>query len=164
VTAPLASWVRGRSARERRLLAVAAGAGALVLATQLGAVVAGDLADARLRVQAAERDLAAVRRLVRELGASHGAPRPAPDAPLVSRLEAAASSVVGRERIASMTPTLGRPEGVALRLVGTTLAEAVQLLYDVEASGDRVTRLEMVKHPDYPGRFDLTLEIATAAP
>jgi hypothetical protein len=159
MTAPLAHWLQGRSERERRLLGLATGASVLAVALQLGTLVVRDLTAARSRVETAEHDLATVRRLARELGTRRPASDAAHDTPLVTRLEATASTVIGRERIASMTPTLGGSEGVALRLVGTSLAEAVQVLHGIEAAGDRVDRFDMVKHPDDPGRFDLTLEI-----
>ena len=160
MTARLFSWLQSRSERERRLLGLAAGASVVAVVLQLGTTVARDLADTRTRIEALERDLTAVRRLARELAGRRRSAGAAPTAPLVTRLEATASTVVGRERIASMTQTLGASEGVALRLVGTSLAEAVHVLHGIEAGGDHVELLDMVKHPDDPGRFDLTLEIA----
>jgi hypothetical protein len=48
-------------------------------------------------------------------------------------------------------------------LVGASLGDTVRILYDVEHGGDRVDRLDLVKHPDDPTRFDVTLEIAGGA-
>jgi type II secretory pathway component PulM len=163
VRAHLVAWWRGRSDRERRLLGLALLATALATVAQLGVAVAHDLARARARLAAQEHDLTAVRRLARELAQHHTAIVVNDDTPLVTRLEAAAAGVIGRERIASMTPMVGARDGVALRLVGTSLGEAVQVLYGIERGGNRVEKLDLVKHPDDPSRFDVTLEVAGAA-
>ncbi|HXH05292.1 MAG TPA: hypothetical protein VNI83_01760, partial [Vicinamibacterales bacterium] len=112
------------------------------------------------RLAAYERDLAAVRRLAAELARHRTVAAAGDDRPLVTRIEAAAADVVGHERIASMTPLVGADEGVSLRLVGASLGDVVRLLHAVEHAGDRVDTLDMVKHPDDPTRFDVTLEIA----
>jgi len=164
VTVRLREWLAERSARERRMIALAAGATALWTVVQLGAAGARDLGAARERVDARRRELATVHQLARELERSRRLAAAPGAEPLVTRLEAAASSVVGRERIASMTPLAGEADAVALRLVGATLGEAVRLLHEVEAGGGHVEKLDMVKHPDDSGRFDLLLEVAGAGP
>lgn len=158
----LFTWWQARSAREQRLLGMALAASSVAVAVQLGLMVTRDLAQARARIEAQQRDLVAVRRLAREVTQDRAAAAAGDDTPLVSRLEAAAAGVIGRERIASMTPMVGARDGVALRLVGTSLGETVQVLYDIERGGNRVEKLDLVKHPDDPERFDVTLEVATA--
>jgi hypothetical protein len=163
MTARLSAWWETRSTRERNLLRVAAAAGALVLALRMGTAVVQDLAATESRLASQERDLAAVRRLARELAQQRAAAASGDERPLVTRIEATASAVVGHERIASMTPVVGDRDGVALRLVGASLGEVVRVLYGVEQAGDRVDALDLVKHPDDPSRFDVTLEIARGA-
>ena len=160
MTARLASWWEARSPREQTLLRLAGAACALVLALRVGMDVIQDLAATRARIESQERDLATVRRLARELVQRRTAAASADDRPLVTRIEAAASAVVGHERIASMTPMVGADDGVALRLVGASLGEVVRVLYDVEQAGDRIDTVDLVKHPDDASRFDVTLEIA----
>lgn len=159
MTARLTAWWETRSTRERNLLRVAAAACALVLALRMGTAVVQDLAATESRLASQERDLAAVRRLARELAQQRAAAASGDERPLVTRIEA----VVGHERIASMTPVVGDRDGVALRLVGASLGEVVRVLYGVEQAGDRVDTLDLVKHPDDPSRFDVTLEIARGA-
>ena len=83
-------------------------------------------------------------------------------ASLLSRLEETAGAVVGRERIASMTPAAGVAENprVALRVVNASLVETVRLLHALERDALGVAKLELRKHPDDPGRFDATIEVA----
>jgi hypothetical protein len=153
-------WWSTRSAREQRLLGGAALALALAAAVHLGSGVARDLAATRARIEAQERDLVTVRRLARALLQQRAVAPAGDDTPLVSRVEAAASEVVGRERIASMTPLVGPTDGVALRLVSASLGETVRVLHEIERGGIRVDTLDLVKHPDDPARFDVSLEIA----
>jgi hypothetical protein len=160
VTARFFGWWRTRSAREQRLLRLAVVACGTVAALRLGTAVVRDLAQVRARLEGQERDLVSVRRLARELAQHRTAVAAKDDRPLVTRIEAAATAVVGHERIASMTPMVGAADGVALRLVDASLGDTVRLLYDVEHGGDRVDKLDLVKHPDDPSRFDVTLEIA----
>jgi hypothetical protein len=155
----LLTWWHGRSAREQRFVRVAVAAATLVVAVRAGQAIAGDLAAARARIRAQEEDLAVVRRLAGELLRAERAAADAGATPLVTRIEAAASAVVARDRIASMTPLLGPAEGVAVRLVGTSLGEAVRILHGIESDGGQVTKLDVVKHPDDPGRFDVVLEV-----
>jgi len=164
VTARLSTWWSARSAREQRLLRLAVAACGVVAALHLGATIAGSLAQARARLEVQQRDLASVRRLARELAQHHLVVAVQDERPLVTRIEATATAVVGHERIASMTPLVGAADGVALRLVGASLGDTVRILYDVEHGGDRVDRLDLVKHPDDPTRFDVTLEIAGGSP
>ena len=163
MTARFLAWWQTRSAREQRLLRLAAAACGAVAALHVGTTVARGLTEARARLESRQRDLASVRRLAREL-ARHRPTAAAPDErPLVTRIEATAAAIVGHERIASMTPMVGVADGVALRLVGASLGDTVRILYDVEHGGDRIDRLDLVKHPDDPTRFDVTLEIPGGA-
>ncbi len=166
--ARLADWLATRTTRERRLLQVAAGAAvlALVVATAFGVV--DDLDARRARVTARERELHAVRRLAAEL--SDLTPRADGDgASLLTRLVTTADAVVGRTRIAAMTPIatpetdVVRSERVALRLAGASLAETVRLLHTLATAAPPLTvsRLEMRKHPDDARRFDATLEVTS---
>jgi hypothetical protein len=132
----------------------------IVLTLRIGTGVMQELAATRTRIESQERDLVTVRRLGRELVQHRAAAAGADERPLVTRIEATASSVVGHERIASMTPMVGGGDGVALRLVGASLGEVVRVLYGVEQAGDRIDTVDLVKHPDDPSRFDVTLEIA----
>jgi hypothetical protein len=170
----LAAWLAGRSARERTLVVAAGATLALGLMASGGLALRDDLAALRARVAAHERDLAAVRRAAAAL--RRGGPlagSDAADAPaLFARLEAAASDVVGRERIASMTPAAGAVEDglaeerVALAVRGASLADAVRLLHRLETADPplRVARLELRKHPDDPAHFDATVEVAELHP
>ena len=73
--------------------------------------------------------------------------------------------------LAAMTPAVAardggrREERVALRLAGASLAEVVRLLHVLETATTPlpVARLELRKHPDDPGRFDATVEVARLA-
>jgi hypothetical protein len=157
------TWLADRSPRERRLLATAAGVTGLVVAWQTAVVVRDDFAALRARVAGHERELADVRRLAATVG--RDAAPPASDttgASLLSRLEGTAGAVVGRERIASMTPAAGVAENprVALRVVNASLVETVRLLHALERDALGVARLELRKHPDDPAQFDAMIEVA----
>src|SRR5262249_59076636 len=84
------------------------------------------------RARGGERGLVALRRLAADLGPTP-TPAPAGSPSLVARLETAAEAVVGRPRIAAMTPTTAplpeglREERVALRLAGPALPEPVRV-------------------------------------
>jgi hypothetical protein len=160
VRAAIAGWLGERSERERRFLTVAAAGTALMAALQGGAMLSRGVADARARVDSQRRELATVRRLARALEQGRRIAATADGSPLVTRLETAALRVVGRERLASMTPVAGAPDTVALRLVGTSLEETVRVLHEVEDGDAQVQKLELIKHPDDPARFDVLLEIA----
>jgi hypothetical protein len=152
---------------------VAAAAVAVALLLLEAATAARDhLGALRARVDARERELRDVRRLAARLAAVP-ATVPADGASLLALLEAAADGVVGRERIASMTPVAAPAGGglvgerVGLRVVGASLEEVVHLLHALE--GGRaplaVVRLTLRKHPDDGSRFDLTAEVGrTGAP
>jgi hypothetical protein len=164
-------WLAGRAPRERALLAIVGGA--VVLAGVLAAALAihADLAELEARVASREHELAALRRLAANLGPTPS-PEPAGSPSLVTRLETAAEAVVGRPRIAAMTPTTTplpeglREERVALRLAGTSLAEMVRLLHGLGSADPpiEVARLELRKHPDDPRHFDATVEVARVVP
>ena len=162
------TWVAGRTEREQRLLAVAGAAATIALLAAAVLAARDDLALLDARVAGRERALRDVRRLAATL--RRAAP-PSPDgtaaAPLLTRLEATVGGVVGRERVAEMTPATpagegGAPEAIALRVGGTTLEELVRLLHACESQSPPlvVTRLELRKHPDDPTRYEATLEVA----
>ena len=164
----LAAWLAGRSARERLLLL-----GAVALTAALSVVLAGramleDLAVRRARVAAHERELREVRRLAAVLERSTPPPADAAaEASLLARLETAAGEVVGRERIASMTPepdASADEERVSLEVRGATLPDTVRLLHALATASPpvAVTGLALRKHPDDATRFDATLEVAQA--
>jgi hypothetical protein len=151
------------------MLVGAAGAlGAVIVLGVAALAVRDDLMMLRARTVAHERELAEVRRLAATLG-TDGAPAGidgGDEASLLARLEAVAGEVVGRERIASMTPATGADgvgeERVALRLTDASLAEVVQLVYALETGPPAlpITHLELHKHADDAGRFDLNVEVA----
>jgi len=166
----LAAWLATLSAGERTLVAAAAAAAGLGLVASGVLGVRDDLATLGARVAGHERELAAVRRAAAALRRD-GAPAAgeAADTPaLLARLEAAATDAVGRERIASMTPTTGpvedglAEERVALAVRGASLADTVRLLHRLETADPplHVARLELRKQPDDPAHFDATVEVA----
>jgi len=169
----LAARLAALAPRERRLVAAAAAIFALVVGGRIAVAVHDDLATLRARVAGHERDLADVRRAAATLRRS--APATAEGdgaASLLSRLESAAGGAVGRERIASMTPSAGpvedgvAEERVALSVRGASLVETVRLLHALETATPplRVVRLELRKHPDETERFDATVEVTQTRP
>jgi type II secretion system (T2SS) protein M len=156
------TWLADRSPRERRLLATAALVTGLVVVWQVLVVVRDDLASLRARVAGHERELADVRRLAAAVGHDAAPPSDATGASLLTRLEGTAGAILGRERIASMTPATGVAESprIALRVVNASLVETVRLLHALEHDALGVAKLELRKHPDDPGRFDATIEVA----
>lgn len=166
--ARLADWLTTRTPRERRLLQLAGAAAALAVVVAAAFALVDDLNARRARVAARERELHAVRRLAAELG-DLSATADGDGASLLTRLETTADAVVGRARIAAMTPIatpetdVVRSERVALRLSGTSLAETVRLLHTLATAAPPLTvsRLELRKHPDDARRFDATLEVTS---
>jgi len=166
----LAAWLATLSARERTLVAAAAATAALALVARGGLALRDDLATLRARVAGHERELAAVRRAAAMLrrGGAPAAGEAADSPALLAHLEAAASDAVGRERIASMTPTTSpvedglAEERVALAVRGASLADTVRLLHRLETADPplHVARLELRKQPDDPAHFDATVEVA----
>jgi hypothetical protein len=164
-------WLASRAPRERALLAAVAGVGGVAVLLAAALAIHTDLAALEERVASHERELVALRRLASSLGPTP-APAPAGSPSLVTRLETAAEAVVGRPRIAAMTPTTTplpeglREERVALRLAGTSLAELVRLLHGLGSADPpiEVARLELRKHPDDPRHFDVTIEVARVLP
>ena len=156
------TWLADRSRRERRLLAAAGLVTTIVVAWQATAAGRDDLTALRARVAGHERELADVRRLAATIGQEGAPTTDATGASLLSRLEGTAGAVVGRERIASMTPAAGVADGprVALRVVNASLVETVRLLHALERDALGVARLELRKHPDDPAHFDATIEVA----
>jgi hypothetical protein len=189
VTAPLAARLAARSPRERALLA-----GALVAAALGGGLAAvlaihADIRALQALVATRERELVTLRRLAAAAALAPGGGTPAgagtgtplgegpggwgPRGPsLVTRLETAAAAVVGRPRIAAMTPTTTplpeglREERVAVRLAGVSLGELVRLLHGLGSAEPPITvaRLELRKHPDDPRHFDATVDAAEVVP
>jgi hypothetical protein len=167
----LGAWLAARTARERLLVALLAAAAAALASGAIVLAIHADLSRLGARVAARERELAALRRLVAELGPAP-APTPAGGPSLVTRLETAATAVVGRARIAALTPaTTALPEGlreerVTLRIAGTSLGELVRLLHGLGSADPpiEIARLELRKHPDDPRHFDATVEAARITP
>jgi hypothetical protein len=159
------SWWDERSPRERWLATAALAALLATIAAIVVGAVRDDLAGLRDRVAAQERTLAHVRGLAAEL--TRAAPAGDGDA-LLARLETAADAIVGRARIASMTPLDGidvagaREERVAVRLAAASLGETVRLLHALAAADPPlpVVRLDLRKHPDDPRHFDATIEVS----
>lgn len=158
-------WLAARAPRERAVLAVTVIALGLGGAVAVALAVHDDLSRLEATVATRERELGALRRLAADLGPAP-TPSPAGGPSLVTRLETAAAAVVGRPRIAAMTPaSTPLPEGlreerVTLRLTGTALGELVRLLHGLGSADPPidVARLELRKHPDDPRRFDATVE------
>lgn len=152
-------WLGARSARERRLIVVAA-----LVATGLGVGSAGlavyeDLARLRARVAAHEHELAAVRSLAATVAGAR--PAGSDDGALMTRVQAATDAVRLGDRVAAMTPA-GDPAAPRLAVrVSASLAETVHLLHALDDAGAPlgVARLGLRKHVDDPHRFDVTLEI-----
>ncbi len=161
----MTAWWDERSPRERWLAIAAVGALLATVVALLVGTIRDDLAALRERVAAQERTLAHVRGLAAEL--TRAAPAGDGDA-LLARLETAADAVVGRARIASMTPLDGidvagaREERVAVRLSGASLGETVRLLHALAAAEPPlpVVRLDLRKHPDDARHFDATIEVS----
>jgi hypothetical protein len=172
VSSGITGWLAARASRERALLTLAAAttAGGLVLGIALA--LRADLSALESSVAARERELAAVRRLAADLGPVPAENSHADTRSLVTRLETAAGAVVGRPRIAAMTPsTAALPEGlreerVAVRLSDTSLGEVVRLLHGLESADPPlpVARLELRKHADDPRHFEATVEVAQVVP
>jgi type II secretory pathway component PulM len=166
----LAAWLDGRSPRERTLLAVAGTLAAASLVVAGAAIVRDDLSAAQAAVAEHERELAQVRRLAATLERARAeAPgEVAEGAPsLPTLLEAAAGDVVGRERIASMTPAAA-PDGetrIALRIAGASLEETVRVVHALESAAGPVlvARLGIEKHADDARRFDVLVEVRAPA-
>ncbi len=158
-------WLAARAPRERALLAAVAAAVALGTMIAAGLGVHDDLARLEDTVTSRERDLVLLRRLASDLGPAP-APSPAGGPSLVTRLETAAAAVVGRPRIAAMTPAATplpeglREERVTLRISGVSLGELVRLLHGLAGAEPPidVARLELRKHPDDAHRFDASVE------
>ncbi|HEV7735520.1 MAG TPA: hypothetical protein VGR62_25320 [Candidatus Binatia bacterium] len=161
-----ADWLGERTPRERGLAGAVLAIAAIVLVVAGIRAVRADLAARGERVAAAERTLAHVRQLAIDVAVAPGTVE-AGDT-VLTRLETAAGAVVGRERIASMTPldttdTAGvHEERVALRLTGASLGEMVRLLHALEAADPPlpVVRLDLRKHPDDARHFDATIEVS----
>ena len=157
------TWLTARSEREQRLLSVA-GVLALTIGVTTATLATRDHFRAlHAQLEARRTELAAVRRLVAQLEPNDAVA--APDLPLVSRLETAATTTVGRERLAAMTPATnddGRTQ-VGMRIIDASLTEVIAFLHAVESptAPARVTRLELRTRPNAPARFDLLLDVAS---
>jgi hypothetical protein len=163
VSAAARAWLARRSERERRLLLVAGATMLASAALAAGLAIRDDRAQLAARVTAHTRELA----LVRRLGATvAGATAPGDDTLLVTRLDLAASAAGVADRVASMTPAADGGLALALRVAGASLAETVGLLHALDDAGTpvAVSRLVLRKHPDDPGRFDVTVEVAAGRP
>jgi hypothetical protein len=164
-----AAWIAGLTARERVLVTAAVTLTTVIACGTSLRALRDDFAARRARVTSHERELGEVRRLAVMLGHDGvpAVPEPATGVSLLARLEGVADAVVGRERIASMTPVSAAAEDglveerVTLRVTSASLPETVRLLHALESeAGLGVTRLDLRKHVDDPGRFDATYEVA----
>ena len=159
MTTVLRAWLAARSERERRLVAARSPSRSRAWGSRARSL-RDDHATLVARVAAHERELAQVRRLAATLVDA----RTSDDVPsLTARLDAAAGAAGIGDRVASMTPAggVGADASLALRVSGASLAETVALLHALENGGAPVAiaRLGLRKHPDDPGRFDVTLEV-----
>jgi hypothetical protein len=158
-------WLAGLAARERAAVIGAVTALALSAAVAAALAVHADLSRLAATVESRERELAGLRRLAADLGPAP-APSPAGGPSLVTRLETAAAAVVGRPRIAAMTPaSTPLPEGlreerVALRITGVSLGELVRLLHGLGSADPPIdiARVALRKHPDDARRFDANVD------
>src|SRR5262249_11328302 len=105
VSPRLGGWIATRSARERALLMVAGSTTVVVLVVAVALGLRADLVALQAHVATRERELATLRRLAADLGPVPVDTARADARSLVTRLETAATAVVGRPRIAAMTPT-----------------------------------------------------------
>ena len=160
----LRAWLAGRTEREQRLLAAAALVSVVLVVVGTVAAAHDDLEALRARVAGHERTLTEVRRLAAILRRSAPSADGAPAAPVATRLETTAREVVGRERVAGISPVTadGGPHAVALRVAGATLDEVVALLHACERQQPplAVTRVALRKHPDDPAHLEATVEVA----
>ncbi len=135
--------------RERILVQIAAGLVGVLLAYNLiYRPITGIPGALRTRVEQRERDLADVRRMTAsyqqlksDLGAAEGAAVPAgKDFSLFSEVESTLTKSIGREKIASITPSTDRKlsEGltqysVELKLSNLSLAQVVDTLHGIRS-------------------------------
>ena len=153
------AWLASRSPRERVLLTVAAGLGAVIGVLALVLTVRDDLGALRARVAGHERELVEVRGLAARLRQASPSPATADGATILARLEAAAGETVGRELIAALTPD--GDDRVTLQVSGAPLASIVALLHALEGATApaQIARLDLRKEVDDPSRFDATLQV-----
>jgi hypothetical protein len=166
----LGVWFGTLSRREQTLCLGAAGVVAAVIVLLGARAVRDELGRLEARVAGHERQLAEVRRLAATLTrtAHPGAEAAADESSLFARLEAAAHGVLGRDRLAGMTPASAPAEDglveerVALQVRSASLADAVRLLHELESGSPavHVTRLELRKQPDDATGFSVVLEAA----
>lgn len=168
------AWLASRSPRERILLVLGAGLVLAIAVLSAALAVRDDLSALRARVTGRERELDQVRRLAAALRLEE--PRAEAEAvdgaSLLARLEAVAGEIVGRDRIAGMTPASAplddevQEERVTLRLADASLAEVVHVLHGLETGVPplHVARLALQKHPDDATRFGATVEVALLRP
>src|SRR5262249_12969094 len=119
----------------------------------------------RARVAAHEHELAQVRRLAATLGPA--TPSSTGDGALLTRLQTATDAAALADRVTAMTPAAdGTPSRLGAHPDGASLAETVRLLHLLDQDGAPlgVGRLALRKLVDDPHHFDVTLEIADAAP
>lgn len=158
------AWWYERSAREQRLLWLAfALAGSVTLTT--AALRGRDHFRAlEASIEARRHELGTVRRLAAEVEHGRGA-TPVAAASWVAHVEAAATGIVGRERVAALSPATADDgqRHINLRISDATLAEVVALLYALEGDGgaQRVARLELFTRPGTEARFDVVTEVTT---
>ncbi len=161
MTRPVTIWWERRSARERRLLAIAAGVVACAIVATVADAVRRDLGGLRARVDRAERRLTAARLLAGRLEAAVQARPAADEPPLLSRVERAIGSAVGSDRLVRLEPNDGTDAGTEARIVDLDLADVVRALGALESAsnGLLVRDVEVRARPDAPTRYDATLVV-----
>jgi type II secretory pathway component PulM len=176
-----AAFLAGREPRERVLLFVGAGAAALlVLWLGVWEPLAGQLDRLDRSIAAARRDQGEIARLKarheelsaqvqdleRRVGGSEGG------ASLFAQLESVAVPIVGRERIAAMSPqtrAVGdrfEEESVDVRIDGVPIRELVKLLHEIEDGSPpmEVSRASFKRQYKDATRLDVSLVVSRLKP
>ena len=176
ILAPIRQVYAGLAPRERRLVAIAAAAVAVVLLFGLVSLVRSTRAGLERRIAAKEKDLAGIQELRNtyltlrndtERMYTDAKTRPA-DFSLFSFLEGIGSRAMPREKITAMNPSnraLGNDfveDSVEMKIGGVSLAELVELLYRLQRGPVplRVSRLTMRKRFNDPQAFDVSLSVS----
>ncbi|MGH7803745.1 MAG: type II secretion system protein GspM, partial [Candidatus Binatia bacterium] len=175
ILVPIRQLYAGLAPRERRLVAIAGAALAVVVAIGIWSAVRSTRAGLERRIAAKEKDLAGIRELREtylmlrrdtEQLYSDAKSRPA-DFSLFSFLEGIGSRAMPREKITAMNPsnrTLGEflEDSVEMKISGVSLPELVELLYRLQRGPVplRVARLTMRKRFNDPQSFDVSLSVS----
>lgn len=167
----LAPFLARLSPRERQFVAAA---GATLVSTLLYLLIIDPLwqrqTDLRARVVAKERELQDIVALRQEYVTAknivdHMQSATGADFSPVSFLETLASTTVGQDKVAAITPANRETQGnatletIELKLSGVSLRELVELLYKIDTTGAmlRPTKLSIKKRYKDPYTFDVLL-------